>query len=121
MHKHVSNPSPPKAKQKHGEFLFCDTKPIIEVSNRIRPTSDINNIYIYIYVHTYIQVYIYIYTHTHMSLYTHTYIYIYIYTHISWECPNVWDFVFLAFRFEMPFHPKSILLEPLNKMLIYTS
>ena len=34
-----------------------------------------------------------------------------------WECPNVWDFVFLAFRFEMPFHPKSILWEPLTKYL----
>ena len=37
---------------------------------------------------------------------------------VKWECPNVWDFVFLAFHFEMPFHPKSILLEPLKNVYL---
>ena len=31
---------PPKNTKKHGE-LFCDTKALIEVSNRIRPTSEV--------------------------------------------------------------------------------
>ena len=49
----------------------------------------------------------------------YTIYYYYTILYYTWECPNVWDFVFLAFRFEMPFHPKSILLEPLNKIFNY--
>ena len=40
---------------------------------------------------------------------------------MEWECPNVWDFLFICFRFWMLFHPKSILLEPLKKIVVYKS
>ena len=49
------------------------------------------NVYVYIYIYIYI----------------HTYNHIYVYDCIGWECPNVWDFLFLAFRFGMLFHPKK--------------
>ena len=52
---------PPQKVKKNTVNYLCDTKPLIEVSNRIRPTSLSLYIYIYISTTTYMYIYIYIY------------------------------------------------------------